>query len=1227
MLFLQNFKDDFAKLKFFIDKKCTHFYILLGAKVFGMNGNKVRYGSIALVIVFAVCVYFAIPPRVAYGSNGIVGEMQNFNVGQKEVILKASDGEHGDDAIHVKEGDDSIRTAVRIAFPDGYTDSQKKASLFTMDFQCDPSESVADDGSVDVSAHILAKMLYKREGPLTEWTNNAMAVGIDLEKGINLKIVSTTNPQKIPIIYATAKAENENPAGAIGIQTAGGTVDARSNLTFDVATTISVSGATSDLTNGFCDSAAVVIGSGSPYYSETGAIFSLSHCDIVFNEDVNSLFSSSNNYDHSSSAVIGNAIGSGVGAVTAGFIDNTVTFGNKNFLISDSRGEYSSAVVIGNTISSDAYHGTMENSSVTFGAENVLISTSYGSNENGMVSAAVVIGSVVADNGQYSGGAIVKDIIVTLGDKNALSAFAVVTGQETIGIGVPSVATVIGSGACHDDMGGGPSSTARGVVVNANGEQLFAALALSKCLDDNDILNPSEISAVVNVFGAKDTDKSDEDGSAGWRMGIYSDRNMIGDSTVNIIGAKLASAAVTEQEQGNVFELRFSEKQGDINLSDYARAFALGSDFQIYIGGKVNGDRSFSPVFANWGTNTVNVVGAIAKAGESKNTDGSSMTIDNLWNVNTFGPVRDLGTLTINNGARLAIYEQMYNIKNIIVGRDGTLEIGDRQGGANKFATILDDAASKLILYDKDRNQYDGKEGSVRLVGDDYPWKGPGLLRIGNGSTLTLNPGSNLLIHVDSSDLNGKIAAPKSFIFLEGGSGKIQFNGGKIYIDNNGRPLPADTYYWLIASGAFGDDGLDRDAFASQLTVNGKEISYNPDNHDEAALGGTEVSNKEIVALDPNAFDLYAADVTVDSSGHLATAIDDLSHGIVSPSGGLIMHVKREIMPNQVPVFKISADVWRWKLQTSSMFANDLITGALEGRLSRVKGSLNDPFIYAIGGHSNHREVGNLGHKDTSYGVVIGADYLSTMDDERYLRVGAILAYVRGKTTFSGDVAATDQSANHDHYTAALYGAYESFSEENLKTDISAVGGFSYSKNKLHWTSADTGRSASVDAVDIFAKINFIKNVFSFSGCQCGPWLSAKYHHIRQEAYEERDILINPIRTDATNYDFIDTVVGLNLEVESGGDTSIDNTTKFTIRAGWNCQPLRKNSDYNVYIDGLQANGNYHNEEYGVKNSAIFLANVARKLNSNWTLTGTWVGRFSKDVSNNNFSIGAEYTF
>jgi hypothetical protein len=237
------------------------------------------------------------------------------------------------------------------------------------------------------------------------------------------------------------------------------------------------------------------------------------------------------------------------------------------------------------------------------------------------------------------------------------------------------------------------SSVARGIGVNFSGSQYLGALGHAHDGPDG---------AKVNTFGADDTDKGE--GAFGFRVGIYATEKDIVDgfgavlakkiehpSTVNIVGARLAEKwTIGDLDSGSApadATIALAGDQG-ANRSTYARAFALGEDFQICVGGRVNmagagasaADYGFTAVPANGQSNAVNVFGAIAPARDTKayvdlgwgdaaagaagpypvsGEEGvpyervreSSLIVDSSWEVNVYGPVEGLHSIDVRDGA------------------------------------------------------------------------------------------------------------------------------------------------------------------------------------------------------------------------------------------------------------------------------------------------------------------------------------------------------------------------------------------------------------------------------------------------------------------------------------------------------------------------------------------------------------------------------------------------
>jgi hypothetical protein len=332
----------------------------------------------------------------------------------------------------------------------------------------------------------------------------------------------------------------------------------------------------------------------------------------------------------------------------------------------------------------------------------------------------------------------------------------------------------------------------------------------------------------------------------------------------------------------------------------------------------------------------------------------------------------------------------------------------------------------------------------------------------------------------------------------------------------------------------------------------------------------------------------------------------------------------------------VAPAIEQWELQSLSTVVSDMIGDALTNHLTRVKGKLGDPFIYAIGGLHNQREIGGLAYDNASYGAIAGGDRLISMDNERYLRLGVALAYIRGRTTFSGTNAADGQRAEHNTCCAALYGAYEFFCEgydflseeaEILKTDINVSLGIAYGQNNLRRNSAGGSYSAKVNTANVFVRAEFVGNIMASVGFHCGPWLVAKYSHIHQGSYGESEPLEGRYHTAASNSDTIGGIIGINVEKEIASDAYADRSTKITIRGGWNRQLRRKTSSAVVTTGDIAMGENGSGGNFPTPNSAIFTVNFASKLNANWIISGSWIGQFSRDVKGNDFSFAVEYAF
>jgi outer membrane autotransporter protein len=313
-----------------------------------------------------------------------------------------------------------------------------------------------------------------------------------------------------------------------------------------------------------------------------------------------------------------------------------------------------------------------------------------------------------------------------------------------------------------------------------------------------------------------------------------------------------------------------------------------------------------------------------------------------------------------------------------------------------------------------------------------------------------------------------------------------------------------------------------------------------------------------------------------------------------------------------------------------TMTANTLLTDALADRMVSVKGCLADPFIHIIYGQAHQNKIAGLGYNNNMCGFVMGLDNIWTFADEKYLRLGVAFGYAHGKTTFSGPAIGREKSAKHDVYTLELFGVYESFNDKLLKTNLGVILGYSYGNNRLHRT--DLGSNvfdAKVGSDNIFVSAELVKNLYACKGYHFGIWLRANYSHIAQKGYDESTkAAIGARHVSSVKHDFLTTIVGINIEREIPNLTYVDRKLTLSLKAGWECQAIRSHSEVTVNFDNNLGIGEF-TPKLGLpsKNVAIVSLGASQKFNVHWSIVGSYVARFNKDISSHNLSCGVEYSF
>jgi hypothetical protein len=104
--------------------------------------------------------------------------------------------------------------------------------------------------------------------------------------------------------------------------------------------------------------------------------------------------------------------------------------------------------------------------------------------------------------------------------------------------------------------------------------------------------------------------------------------------------------------------------------------------------------------------------------------DDSSLTVDNGWTVNAYGPVEELESITVANGGTLNLLNGASDIGAITLD-GGTLRIGNSPKG--EFDRAISQVAEKLEYTDPATiTVYRDSEGNIEIDASNYPWKGNG---------------------------------------------------------------------------------------------------------------------------------------------------------------------------------------------------------------------------------------------------------------------------------------------------------------------------------------------------------------------------------------------------------------------------------------------------------------------------------------------------------------------
>ncbi|MDR0742024.1 MAG: hypothetical protein LBE98_01000 [Puniceicoccales bacterium] len=1149
--------------------------------------------KILVAAAIMVCLIFCRGSASVDPLNRVIGELKDstefWSMEAPDRTNAVTFENNGSISVASIAGDIDSGIAANVEFSSSeFPENDKKNSLLTVTFNNNPSVETGvinfRNPNYNIMAHIYA---YNT-------TTGQSAVDINLAEGVNLSIAEDGTHHPVLVAYSNVTGtEDDGNSVATAIQAANTNSVTIENLASLTAVSLFNSNFNSD-----SFSASAGIGAAAANDSSNSSVEGL---NVTFG-DGNILTSSSSSINvapvFTSS---GNSASAGIGAAAVN--DDTgnsevkglnVTFGDGNILTSSSIG-FPAGVSAGIGAAKANGNSTANNLDIRFEDNNGLAASSYGTH-----SASTGVGAASTSD---SAATAVTGLYVQFQNDNGLTA-------SSYSYDTYSASTGVGAALASNST----ASTASSVRVNMNGNQSISALA---CVQSN----PSN--AKVNAFGADNTDAGDD---FGWRVGIFAagedivveedDETTIArainvNSTVNILAAKLGKEwEITD----GVATATLGGNQGT-SSADYARAFALGNDFQIYIGGMADPDtHGFTPVSALAGTiNVVNIIGAISRGRDSAATTGSSLTIDNAWTVNTYGPVQDLANIEIKGGGEWNVYGPAEGLSDIHV-MSGVLHIAKDTNYTN-FNGVIGQIQDKITYVDPiTRVSCRGGDGEIGINADNYPWNGS------SGGSLALGAGHRLVLYVDSSQMESiqtpfleKFRLVTGYVSIDAGmENALVFNGGKIALANDSNGDSATVNYWLIRSGA--NESVE--AVAEML---GMKDSFDPNNFVQENVNLFRLSDTYAASLFEESFSEYEW-LDGESAVYL---FNDQEHGI---SG---LYIGTELEQSDDFLGEVYANV---ELAALTVTAHNLLTNAISDRLTRVKGCLADPFIYAIYGHAHQDELTRRGYRSNMGGFVLGADNVWDFPNERYIRIGAAFGYVHGKTKFSDSIVDAKESTKHDIYVVELFGAYEFFNDKQLKTNVGVTFGYGRGNDTLDLGANVSGtgsRDTKIKSDNFFAGIEFLKNLYAYKGCHFGLWLRANYNHVAQKEHEEMvTALMGMQHVSSVNHNFLTTVLGLNLEKEILDAEYADKRWLLSLRTGWECQALRKHSDATITFDNDFGGGKIK-PVYGQpgKNAAIVILGISKKLNTNLSMVGSYTGRFNREISNHSLSCGAEYSF
>jgi outer membrane autotransporter protein len=727
---------------------------------------------------------------------------------------------------------------------------------------------------------------------------------------------------------------------------------------------------------------------------------------------------------------------------------------------------------------------------------------------------------------------------------------------------------------------------------------------------------------------------------------------------VNILAAKLDKADTSSVwkitgEEGNktATSLLHNNGAGDAILP---RVFALGGDYEIYLGGRYKYDSDHNPSGyfvavpkASGKSATLNVIGDICKAEVSSTILGNTvLTIDQGWEMNCWNTVKDLKNIRILNGT-LTLKSDPGELQTLIE---------EKIGPQLSHTEIAAEAKDYRHYYPEDRrrqypencDRYDAENPENNYL--DKQWAGVCALDL-NGYTsygqLTVGSGQKITFGTYYDEGTKEHFSAGQLVLTSETQNQLTLeNGSKLGLDVvnrlNDELLPADsTINCRVVETVVGQDSI-------ATVIDGLTIG------DPIGTTGYYAVSNASNLLDKNASEYVSIEnlqlLWSEVDGAKGLVIATVANGLVStPDGSIIGNVPGTggggtgdggdwnlddiFAPAAVSATEYAKSFANGSLSQGTLSTLDMARESLSQHLTDVKGNGDDPFLTVFGGHE-HLDIdadSGFGSSANYYGLLLGEDWVRPLGSN-YLRFGTVTGYCSGKMDFTGPSVSGNgsKSAKCKNYFWTFFASYESFDAQQLKSNLLATltGGIGH--NDLSRTDNDQHRfNAKFTDSNITFTLDGIRSLFRWNGVQVGPWAGIRCGHIHQNDYVESrpGTLTNCAEMGSMNSDSIRTVLGLNAEKEIYyGSAANGRHFRLHGKLGWQCGAIRHHSDATgkIYAAGIE--DFTANVGYGKRNALLVSAGFRNKLNDHWEVRGNWNGSFAEDATRNSANLSLGYS-